>query len=919
MVEADMRSGNRESGSRTQRLKDPGRTAMGAAPLGCQGDAESGACEAVGVSPAMASSLSPPGRSLYPLEDTGRWTHRLHEQYQRILTPLSLFPTTFSRLKPCLSGSSLGPPDQEELSVPISLSALMQLVKARLEPGPQEAHARPQHLRAFRDIILTEVRQAHKDLQHLLHDSAFSPEANRELYQHLVSYLGLVSQHLFRHYLGLVECCRLRGVFTDCANLIRFSAQLALDCSKFLNVAAVRHRLVWEMKRLADRPPESPTSFSSPFGPMTTHSLGNRLGITISYFIRYIRPRTLTEKEKIIRDVKELEELPLLDMSKIKKLNLPAARKVDFRQQMTGGAAVATPYPRSASRNWSRPRVSPVTAVFRRCQSLPNMRVGKLLADELGIHLILRKTSPSLLCRCPASPEEDELKGPAFLAEDLQRLVRGSVLEKSPWKGEPDDLDLPPLIKALMWSKANETRQLHLQRMLKSLQQEERVERQRRNTIIAAPAAHPQAATVNVRIHDRMVVKTADLLVSERHYLENVTMNRSLPIYNHLLGEINPATVKLLDANLSTGEEVQEIYKKLMDTIPKDYLKFDQGPLIECPAITLPRPSCFASSTLTKKKSEQIVNTELSQILPAGPFIPEEVVEIPQGPNTSKKLASKEYASWLKWWKATFNIDEYLKYISNNNADYLPVIFHLYNPEEEDKDVKERDLQAMLNEDEVKKQKVKRKQLKAAELQSQKELFHTGLWNVSSAWLEGLGNFPTYDHKFEDLSVLQRRLARLWTVLHFSERERLDMAIKYSSNQYYLLLPDMLNSWEIAAQFIQDRELLLAEIEEFEQTASDPNRLMSKEMGSFATRIQETNVRSHLRSELEQYNSELRVILKHIKDAFNDTVTFKGRPYQDKMERDIVEMLYWLQQERRAIVLRKAVQKRNWRKLSPLF
>lgn len=866
----------------------------------------------------MASSSSPPGRPLYPLEDTSRWTHRLHEQYQRILTPLSLFPTTFSRLKPCLSGSSLGPPDQEELSVPISLSALMQLVKARLEPGPQEAQARSQHQRAFRDIILTEVKQAHKDLQHLLHDPAFSPEANRELYQHLLSYLGLVSQHLFRHYLGLMECCRLRGVFTDCANLIRFSAQLALDCSKFLNVPAVRHRLAWEMKRLADRPPKSPTSFSSPFGPMTTHSLGNRLGITISYFIRYIRPRTLTEKEKILQDVKELEELPLLDLSKIRKLNLPPARKLDFRQQMTG-AAVTTPYSRSASCNWSRPRVSPMTPVLHKCHSLPNMRVGKLLADELGINLIPRKTSPALLCRCPEYPEDDEIKGPAFLAEDLQRLVRGSFLEKSQWKGQQEDLDLPPLIKALMWSKASETRQLHLQRTLLSLCQEERSERQRRNTIIAAPASHPQATTVNVRIHDRMVVKTADLQVSERHYLENVTMDRSLPIYNHLLGEISPATVKLLDANLSTGEEVQEIYKQLMDTIPKEHLKFDQGPLIESPALTLPRQSCFASSTLSKKKSEQIVNTELSQILPAGPFVPEEEVEVPQAPNLPKKLVSKEYVSWLKWWKATFNIDEYLKYISNNTADYLPVIFHLYNPDEEDKEGKERDVQAVLTEDEVKKQQVKRKQLKEAELQSQKELFRTGLWNVSTTWLEGLGNFPTCDHRFEDLSVLQRRLARLWTVLHFSERERLDMAIKYSSNQYYLLLPDMLNSWEIAAQFIQDRELLLAEIEEFEQIASDPNRLVSKEIGSFAMRMQETNVRRQLRSELDQYNFELQMILKHIKDAFNDTVTFKGRPYQDKMERDIVEMLYWLQQERRATVLRKAVQRKSWRKLSPLF
>ncbi|XP_025024354.1 coiled-coil domain-containing protein 87 [Python bivittatus] len=867
----------------------------------------------------MASSASPPERPLYALEDTRMMAQQLHEQYQRIMTPLSLFPTSYTKVKPSSSHLALSPPSQEEVPVPISLSALLQLVRARLQPGPQEARAHPQHLRAFRDIILTEVKHAFKDLQRLLHDPAFSADTNRELYQHLLTYIGLVSKHLFRHYVGLMECCRLRGIFTDCANLIRFSAQLSLDCSKFLNVADVRQRLVWEMKKLTDHQLDSLAKSSSPFGPMTTRALGSRLGITICYFIRHIRPHVLTEKEKIAQDVKELEELPLLDMSKIKKLNLPTPRKVNFLEQMSC-AAVTTPCFYSASGVRSRSQQFRPSTVFLRSQSLPNMRVGKLLADELGIHLTPRRITPDLLCCYTESPEDVEFRGPEALAEDLQRLVQGSILENSQWKGEQDnDLDLPPLIKALTWSKANETRQLQLQRMLQSLQQEERFEMKRRNTIIAAPASHPQATTVNVKVHDGMVVKAADLQVSERHYSETVTMDRSLPIYNHLLGEISPATMKSLDANLYTGEDVKEIYKELMNTIPKDHLKFDQGPLIELPAATLDRHSCFASSTLTKKKNEQIINTELSKILPAGPFIPEEVVDSPQTASLPrKKLASKQYASWLKWWKATFSTDEYLKYISNSDSDYLPVIFHLYNPKEDNEDVMEKDVQSMLNEAEVKKQKGKRKELKAAELQSQKEQFHTGFWNTTNVRLEGPEALLTCDHKLEDLSVLQRRLERLWTVLHFSERERLDMAIKYSSNQYYFLLPDMLNSWEIAAQLIQDRELLLAEIEEFEQTASDPNRLFSKEQGSFATRIQESKIRSHLSFELDQYNLELHIILKHIKDAFNDTVTFKGRPYLDKMERDIVEMLYWLQQERRAIVLKRAVQKGSQRRLSPL-
>ncbi|XP_063173043.1 coiled-coil domain-containing protein 87 [Candoia aspera] len=864
----------------------------------------------------MASSASLPLRPLYPLEDTGSMAQQLREQYQRILTPLSLIATGCPKAKPSSARPVLGPPGQEEVPVPISLSALLQLVKARLEPGPQEAHARPQHLRAFRDIILTAVKQAFNDLQRLLHDPAFSADTNRELYQHLLTYMGLVCQHLFRHYLGLMEVCRLRRIFTDCGNLIRFSAQLSLDCSKFLNVAAVRQRLVQEMKKLTDHQLDSPMKCTNPFGPMTTRALGCRLGITICYFIRHIRPHVPVGKEKIAQDVKELEEIPLLDMSKIKQLNLPSPRKANFPQQMTC-AAITTPCSRSALSFRSKPQqIKPSTSVLLRSQSLPNMRVGKLLADELGIRLIPHRCiSPDPLCCYTKFCEDGEVTGPAVLAQDLQRLVQSSILEKSRWKEEQDeDLDLPPLIKALTWCKANNTRQLQLQRMFKSLLEEEHSEKKQRNTIIAAPASHPQATTVNVKVHDRMVVKAADLQVSERQYVETVTMDPALPIYNHLLGEISPTTMKSLDANLSTGEDVKEMYKELMNTIPKDHLKFDQGPLLELPASTLDRHSCFASSTLTKKKSEQIINTELSKILPAGPFTPEEVADLPQASNLSKKLASKEYASWLRWWRDTFNIDEYLKYISNNDCDYLPVIFHLYNSAEEEM---EKEVQPVLDEAEVKKQKVKRKQLKAAELQSQKEQFHTGLWNTSGVRLQGLGASP-YDHKLGDLNVLQRRLERLWTVLHFSEQERLDMAIKYSSNQYYLLLPDMLNSWEIAAQLIQDRELLLVEIEEFEQTASDPNRLFSKEQGSFATRIQESKTRRRLSLELDRHNMGLHIILKHVKDAFNDTVTFKGRPYLDKMEWDIVEMLYWLQQERRAVVLKTAVQSRSQKRLSPL-
>ncbi|XP_042296235.1 coiled-coil domain-containing protein 87 [Sceloporus undulatus] len=871
---------------------------------------------------ASSSSSSSPLRGLYPLEETAVGTQELHDQYQRILAPLSLFPTSHSRVRQdpfrrepsfALRPSS----SQRAIPVPISLVGLLQLVKQRLELGPRWGHIPTQHQKTFREIILTEVRHIYKDVQGTLYDPAFGSHTNRELYQHLVMYIGLVCQHLFLHYLCLMEHRGALGVFTDCANLTRFSSQLSLDCSAFLNVAAVHHRLVMEMKTLGSHTEVKPPKPVSPLSHRPAQKLGCRLGFTISHFIRMTRPHTQTVRQKVAQDIKELEEIPRLDMRKIKDLHLPLLTDNHFFRQMAC-AAIKTPCP-TITRQKSKSQQA--AYVFKRSQSLPNMRVGKLLADELGIRLTPRRLSPDLPCHYTDFTEDTDLDGSVGLAEDLRRLVQGSVLKSSPWKDEQDDdLDLPPLIKALTWRRSNEARLEYLQRMLVSLQQEENTEMRRRNTIIAAPASHPQAATVNFEVHDKMVVKAADMQVSERVYLDEVVLERFPPIYNHLLGEIDNATLKSLDASLSMGEEVREMYKELMNTIPKDHMKFDLGPSTEPPATNIDLSVCFASSTLYGKKSDQIINEQLSEILPAGPFAPEEVVDTLQTPNLpfKKSGSKKQHASWLKWWKKTFNVDDYLKYLSTNEADFLPVIFHLYNFEG---DVEEELRQRAIAEAETKKrEKARRDTIKqAAELQFKQEKVEPGKWNPGGTMTEEPDIFALYDHKPEDLRAMQRRLERLWTVLHFPEGERLDMAIKYSSRQYYYFLPDMLQAWERAAQTIQERELLLAELEKFEQTASDPNRLFSKEPQAFARRMQESRTRWRLRSELAQYDAELYLILTHIKEEFGDTVTFRGRPYPEKMQWDTVEMLYWLEQKRRVGFLKRQLRRRNqtW-KLPPL-
>nr|XP_060614365.1 coiled-coil domain-containing protein 87 [Anolis sagrei ordinatus] len=890
----------------------------------------------------------------YTLDDAESWAQRLRAQYRKVLAPLTLFPGSYSRVRAPLpaeaeadaaysSSSSSKRPSSARATlstVPISQAALLQMVSHKMELGPQWAkHIPLTHQHAFREIILAEVRHAYAEIQRSLHDPAFEARVNRELYQHLVTYVGLVSQHLFLHYLCLMKNhCSLK-VFTDYANLTRFSSQLALDCSRFLDMAAVRHHLVVEMKASRRRRSLSPRK-ATLVGERPTRSMGCRLGFTIGHFIRLTQPRTPALRQKRAQDIKELEEIPPLDMWKIKELRLPT---MESMIRATLCADVTPPCP---GKDKSKTEAEKKKAPVRKSHSLPNMRAGQLLADELGICITPRRLTPDLPFRCV---EGEASMDASSLAEDLRRLVQGSVLRSGHGKEEEEDgLDLPPLLKVLTRRKANETRMEHLQRMLASLRHEESSEWKRRNTIIAAPASHPQATTVNFKVHEQMVVKAADLQVSERVYSEAIVVERSLPIYNHLLGEINNATLKSLDASLFVGEEVREMYKELMNTVPKDHLNFDLGPLIEPYATKLDLSVCFASSTLTRRKSEQVVNEELANILPAGPFSPEEVVDTLKTPNLpfKKPMSKKQHASWLKWWKNTFNIDDYLNYIATKESDFLPVIFHLYSV---GGDVEEDLRQQAIHEAEVKQQeKVKRNSIKkAAQVQFKEEFFEPKKaakvqfkeksfepkeaakvqfkeesfepqWRPESTAKMELGALVPYDHKPEDLRALQRRLERLWTVLHFSESERLNMAIKYSSNQYYFFLPDMLKAWEEAAQLIQERELLLAELESFEQTASDPNRLFSQEPQAFALRMKESRRRDHLHKELAWYNSELYEVLTEIKKEFNDTVTFRGRPYMEKMQWDKVEMLYWLQQQRRGSALKRHTKTGRQRRLPPL-
>ncbi|XP_073208134.1 coiled-coil domain-containing protein 87 [Lepidochelys kempii] len=890
---------------------------------------------------------------LYALEETEEVTQTLHQVYQGILAPLSLFqlpskgppgasqPTLAPaapshQLHGTQETSSAEPPGTPEtshtlpsgspktpvpaFSIPISLAALTQLIEGRLSLGSDSLSISSQAGQVFKEIILAEVKFAWEDASHSLSNPALSSWQNKDLYQHLVSYITLVSEHLFFHYLCLMELHRDMAVFTDYANLTRFAAQLSLDCSSLLNMAAVQHHLIAELKTPQNhffldsktarpgrkRPPQR--------GRHSARStVGCRLGLTITHFIKLTRPHIKTCRQKIAKDIKELEEIPPLDLSRVYHL-IPNVETFGSCFSNLPCLAVRTPCsctPASEDREdtkWVRHEAG---SISKKSHSLPNMRAGQLLSDELGIHLPPRPLTPIMPSHYAESATDGNLQESTAIAEDLRKLIQGSLLRSGCRRDDSEDAELPPLIGALTRRRANVTKLQQLQETLRCLQEEETAEQQLRDMVVFAPPTHPQAATVNLQIHHGMVAKAADLQVSDRVLVDSVAIQRYPPLYNDFLGEIDAATVSYLDANLSAGEKIREIYKELIKIIPTEYLKFDQGPLIEPAAVNVDLSNSLASSILTKRKNEQVINTELNKLLPAGPFSTQKVTT-PVQSSLPLMIAHQQKTTWYQWWKSALNVDEYLKYVSSKESDYLHVIFHLYNEEEQPLFIDEAQKKQLEEAQREVKQKV-------AEVRSKREKYMPGMWNTNTIMLGGLGTFEDQDHKPEDLRLLQKRLERLWAVLHFPGRERLDMAIKYSSNQSFTQLPAVLEVWEKAAKSIQERELLLVELEKFEQAASDPNRFFERSLESFPTRTWESRTRGRLYAAIAKYDMDLYIILHQIKERFHDTVTFKGRPYLEKMQWDKVEMLYWLQQERRAGALAKETgrEARLW-KLPPL-
>ncbi|XP_028407068.1 coiled-coil domain-containing protein 87-like isoform X2 [Dendronephthya gigantea] len=619
----------------------------------------------------------------------------------------------------------------------------------------------------------------------------------------------------------------------------------------------------------------------------------------------------------------------------------------------------------------------PLSGLEKRSRSLPNLLVGESLLEELGIttdhgRRLGRKDSVdnmgiNLACSgMVASIDSANTLGEVgkqdsnYMAADLKRLVSDETLPKLP-KSEQEE-DLPPLLQALSYQS---TRKKKVLQPSYEADRDESVE-EIASTVASSVACHEdiddddvvhpappvQPATVSTRLPDKSVVRTSDVRVSNRVNKSEMTLKTFPTVYNDLIGEIDAATVKWLDRNLYIGDEIREVYEEVIKTVGKSHLLFDQDPYVENHATGVDLSPAVHSTLLTGSKDNRIINTSLHRDVPPpwgrhemdewknspkfGDLGRQDILNIgSQGLHDYTGKASKSYNSWLAWWRSTINIDDYFKYLSTQDNDYLSLTYHLYESDDSDSENDgDKDRKPNARELELK----RAREEKIAEIRKLKENYNVGYWNANSVLLGGLGKYP--DITDEELGInaepsidspsrdednsltpsspltnkdrseagtplsLQDRLERVWTLLRMPDNLKLDMAIKYSSETYMESLEEVLQHWETAVKLILAREALIMKLEDFERLASDPNRFFERgSPGSASSRIKEAKTRKQLHHKLDMIEVRIKKIVVTIHETFSDVVTFQGRPYLEKMSSDRTEMLYWLQQERRETAL----------------
>ncbi|CAH1796761.1 unnamed protein product [Owenia fusiformis] len=721
-------------------------------------------------------------------------------RYEAVLGPLSLFAPypheDVQTPEPMLLNRPVTPIDEEIRAPPKNFSKLAQYVRRRIAVRNDVQHISSDDQQYLAGTIMGEVNAIWEDIRLQVDDPFLTPVENRELNRRIIVHIVTVCEELFKHYLEKARVLNARGIFSGPANMSRLKAQLALDANKFLNFLTIRRYIVSDMREgRQTKDDKTDDGFEYP----KKAALPEQPAPLLSYrgLLNASRPKSKSKKYKFRtaeEDLQEMEDnLPVLDTGKLLGIisDLP-----DRREELEEEAELVNEEVnhKRKLRDTERFELSSREKIMlKRCGSLPQIHYGETLAEELGLDEDQRDIMSQMEYAGPYEEVEQEdddidenekaqLDSMAYAAQDLAKLTM-RYDEKHP-EEKPDE-DLPPLLQALSSTSKHDNRKEHLKRQLDELERKEQEYQKQQNIQLEEPL-QPQPATVAAKMPNKMIVRTSDIRVSERVCMSSITINQYNPVYNDLVDEIDPQTVKALDKNLFLGDEIKEVYKEIMKTVPTDHLDIERGDIVEPVADYADLSKCLASATLGKKKVDRVINESLQTrheppwqekgakewvrtpgsppkdkkgVALLDPMTPDvaKIMDIsnkikthdPNLPSMAMDFASRSYASWLNWWKHTITSDDYMKYLSTQESDYINTIFHFYDSEEEDDEEEMRSpSQQTAYTQRIERAREKEEQIE--EMRKQKKEYEPGMWNVNSVLLGGLGKDPA-DEEEEDV------------------------------------------------------------------------------------------------------------------------------------------------------------------------
>ncbi|XP_036431232.1 coiled-coil domain-containing protein 87 [Colossoma macropomum] len=838
-------------------------------------------------------------------------TQETQKHFQNILSPLSLFSHTdmdnVKKRDKTQEGRAQTSASEEITDVPASLSEFCQQLRNRITQQSLPTFSSQDH-ETLATVIMAELSLIWQDLRGLPADPTLTSQENQQLRSRTFGEVLCICEQLYLHYLHLLETLARREVFSHQINCSRLAAHMAMDLSRLLNAHSIQRSVAAGIKAMRGTVKLRDGEQGAPEVP--AHVFPHRLHIC-----PHIKPKKRVASKQRMRttieeDLAEIQEkIGELDLERVYDL-MPCHPEL-ITSNMDRQCCIAS-VPNEAEEDGCHFQ-SHVTRL-KGCNSMPDLQRETLLEELEMEALPARPLSPSvLLSTNSCSP----LKKHINPAEDLKRLLQDTDAVDTSALAD-SEADIPPLIRALAGSGSSKLEKLT--QVLQRLEEEEE-EMLKKQLELARPLP-PQSDVESVKVSTQGVARIAAARVSDRVLTETVNISMYPPVYNDLTGEIEPSSVTWLDRNLFGGAEIKEVYKELSKSLSDEYLHFDEDPMIE-PALS----NAELLHGLKRNHEKKLMNPSLRMPNPCG-ISHRKRMKLAADRKRPAEVTSRAYVAWHQWWKSNLSLDDYLNYISNQESDYLSAVFHLYNSDDSDEEDEKRKMLQLQRE------KIRKQREKMDALKKQKQAYQSGLWNVNTVLMGGLWKEPVPDEvegmekeiqhvgTGEDHTVsvaepvdgeqVQARLEKIWTILCLPETQRLDMAIKYSSHAHRDKLEEATAAWEQAAQLIQQRERVLSQLEQFEKVASDPSRFFQHGYhGTSAARMEEANHRQKLESQIAALEKVLSKTIHHISAAFNDTVTYKGRPYREKMRWDRIEMLYWLQQERRVQMLEKLVEGRG--------